>query len=147
MIKNRQNHMELLMELAREQEEVDFSNRIATLRNEIKTTDRAMLDVEFTKFGLFCIEELSDKVSDFGIGLDEARIGQFVQFTGFKTIKIIDVLTNQIKNIEMNGVIGSIMMGTNKCVVISTEHGFFGWVDLNKCRLLNVVPTNYQYLN
>lgn len=121
--------------------EFDLS-KIKKHMEKYKILDRVISEEELPINGFDLTVSLSNELKDFGLSKDFNKIGWTVQYLG--SIKITD---KDGKIIDMTGEVGYIVGESNNRIIIQTNNGFFGWINPEDYKIINVVRNNSTKLN
>lgn len=113
-----------------------FKEKMAPIVAKLQVKDRVLNEEEMPASGAFdIVESLSSSLKDFGVSNQVDRLGQVVLYTGNTVIK--DKLN--IRETNMKNSIGVIVAQYSGRVVLMTDHGFFGWINPEDCKIVNYV--------
>ena len=85
---------------------------------------------------------LAPDLEEFGATTSIEGIGDYVKFTGDAVIP-----NGEEPPIDMKGIIGQIAARANDRIVISTDKGYFGWVEPTDYKKVFVIETHLNYVN
>jgi hypothetical protein len=121
--------------------EVDLT-QLKKHMEKYKILDRALTNEELPVYNFDLTSSLSNDLKDFGLSKEFDKIGWAVQYLG--NIKVKD---KDGKIIDMTGTMGYIVGESNKRIVIQTNDGFFGWINPEEYKIINVVVNKSTRLN